>query len=62
MVLSTSYVGLPDLKAKLKWQLQVAQSLAPVADTMHKLVPIVIDSVIRIPQDVPGKINTWLYI
>ncbi|XP_067942185.1 myeloid differentiation primary response protein MyD88-like [Watersipora subatra] len=53
IVLSASYIGATDLEAKLRWQLQVAQSLAPVADTMHKLVPVVIDAVIKIPEDVP---------
>ncbi|XP_067946699.1 myeloid differentiation primary response protein MyD88-like [Watersipora subatra] len=53
IILSASYLGNDDLNNELKWELQVAQALAPGSKNMHKLVPIVIDPTIRIPEDMP---------
>ena len=45
------------MKEKLRRQLTVATTMDLSSEKMHKLVPIVIDSSIKIPQDVPGKLK-----
>lgn len=50
LVLSQNYMESEELQAILKWQIQFAQALAPAADRMHKIVPLVIDSGITVPS------------
>lgn len=49
IVVSQHYVESKEQRAIRRWQLQFASALAPVSETTHKLVPVKIETNVRMP-------------